>query len=154
MVPRGCDYTVGGPASETPSWSSVYTRKPERRSSNPLSSILRPLSISLFLGQVTPCSPCIKPLFNYPFLERYSPLPKPPARSFSRSQQPQIPPGLRPVEGQKGSRSQCDIDGDGGPFGYIFFCIVQTRRTHFPFKHFPFHPPHSGMCRLIPSPCL
>jgi len=50
--------------------------------------------------------------------------------------------------------SQCDIDSDSGPFGYIVFCTLETKRTHFPFKHFPFYPPHSGVCRLIPSPCL
>lgn len=50
--------------------------------------------------------------------------------------------------------SQCDIDSDSGPFGYIVFCTLETKRTHFPFKHFPFYPPHSGVCCLIPSPCL
>ena len=27
---------------------------------------------------------------------------------------------------------------------------LETKRTHFPFKHFPFYPLHSGVCRLIP----
>ena len=40
---------------------------------------------------------------------------------------------------------------DTGSFGkYCLLHSFQTKRTPFLFKHFPFYPPHSGMCRLIP----
>jgi len=70
---------VGSSAFETPTRSSVYTRKPERRSSNPpLISPLFPLGILPFPGQVTNCSPVSSPPpSSYPFIERYSSLSKP-----------------------------------------------------------------------------
>ena len=46
-----------------------------------------------------------------------------PTRSLFRRQQPQTSPDPYPVGDQEGSMSQCDIDSDSGPFGYIVFCI-------------------------------
>jgi len=103
--PMAVTRTAGSLASETPARSSVYTRKHSDVLLIPPLNPSLPPDIFPFPGQVTPCSPCIKPPFNYPFVERYSSLSKPPTRSSFLRQQPQISPdphpgvGVRRVQG-------------------------------------------------------
>ena len=137
-------------ASETSSWSSVYTRKPKRRSSNSLLLTLRSLSASFLsqakwrtvsLYQAPP--PIIHDIHYYP------------SRQFdpSRYQRLSLPPPLLRAS-EEGVGSQRYMDSEWVVWAHCSLHSLQTKRTPFLFKRFPFYLPHSGMCCLIPSPCL
>jgi len=115
---------VGSSTSEIPTWSSVYTRRPERRSSNPLLSTLHPLSIFPFPGQVTnrfPISSSSPIIHSSNDIHHYPSPQNDPSLAVSDCQ---FSPALLPGVGQEGSRSQCDMDGDSRPFGIYCFCIL------------------------------
>jgi hypothetical protein len=135
-------------ASETPTWSSFYTRKPKRRSSNPLINPPLPSSIFPLLGQVANCSPRIKPP-NYPFIERYSSLSNP-KRDSSFAVSNRRFPLTRTKQVVRRVPCLSDMDGDSGPFGYIVFAFSSNQTDAFFIQALPLLspaiwgvPPHS-----------
>ena len=133
----------------TPTWSSFYTRKPKRRSSNPFISPPLRFSIFLFPGQVTNCSPRIKPPFNYPFIERYSSLSNP-QRDSSFAVGNRRFPLTSTQQGVRGSMSQCDVDSDSGPFEYVSCILFRPNGRIFHSSTSPFIPRILGCAASFP----
>jgi hypothetical protein len=99
---------------------------------------------------VANCLPVSSPPSDYP---RYSLLSEPPIRPFSHHQRLSLPSPLLDAS-REGLGLQCYMDSEWVIWAHCSLHSLQTKRTPFLFKRFPFYLPHSGMCCLIPSPCL